>query len=376
MIKNLKINQRRIKAGIGAFILTSTMFLTGCKQNTTDGVVTEEGTLQYVFADNKMISLSDLRLKDKETNNIIENIDAVLVGNKLEREVDLISIIFDSSVESILIGDELVPVDRLVLINTKTNQELNAIDYALINDELVSMEDRINDNMDINSNGENEELTTKKFYELVDAVFKKYSEIGLDVSREDVIDYLLFANIDKIATDNKELIDEIIGEREVDVVYSNSADVRSAIMTENNFRYCSKGLGWDSLILVSDTIFDKEERKVVENIEARIKEVVEAKGNKTEFNELFGKLLKDMLFATNEEFNMESGAGYHVMMILVNFVRVNHQSLLNAENAELVKYFVNFATDAVEYQENSRATAYYRGIYNILTDCPTKTKTK
>jgi len=283
----------------------------------------------------------------------------------IENPVD---ILFSTEISKVIINNEMLPVSEFSLINGETTEKVNNIVGMYVNYNFVDLSDNplFNDNR----------LTDEKFYELVDKIYAKYSEIGLDVSREDVVDQIMFANIDKLATDNKELINTIIGDREVDVAYSNSADVRSAIMTENNYRYCSKGLGWDSLILVSDMIFDKKEKKVVENIESRIKEVVEAEDNKAEFNELFGKLLDDMLIATNKEFNMESGSGYNVMMILVNFVRINFQNLLNAENAEKVKYFVNFATDAVEYQENSRATAYYRGIYNILTDCPVKTKTR
>ena len=48
-------------------------------------------------------------------------------------------------------------------------------------------------------------------------------------------------------------------------------------------------------------------------------------------------------------------------------------------NAELIRYFCNYAEDfGTEYYENSRSTAYYSGIYYLLTENLTcgKTRTK
>ena len=43
------------------------------------------------------------------------------------------------------------------------------------------------------------------------------------------------------------------------LVVANAFNVYSAILTENNDRYCAKGLGFDTIIKVSDTVFDKNE---------------------------------------------------------------------------------------------------------------------
>ena len=186
----------------------------------------------------------------------------------------------------------------------------------------------------------------------------------------------MFANSDRIAKDNKELINTIIGERKFDEVEMNVFNVHSAIQTKNNYNYCSKGLGFDSLILVSDTIFDKKEKEVVESIEKRIEEIVNAKGNSQEFNKSLNTLLMEMLNATEEEFNMENGSGYNVMNILINFVRRNFA--LDKANSELIKYFISYAEEyGTSYYANSRSTAYYSGMYNLLTEltnCKVKTK--
>lgn len=396
-MKNFKINNsvfKRLVSGGLALVLAGSF--TGCsnsKNNTSAD--TESNTLYEVVADNKIISIEDLKLKNAKTNQIVEDIEAVLIGNKLERKFDLIDIIYNSSVESILINDEFISVKDLKLVNINTNQEIDMIDYALVGDELIPMKDYIaNNGYEIRESKsveekedeekyEDRDLTDEEFYKLVDEIYEEYSEIGLDVKKEEIIDYLMLVNIDEIAEDNKDLITDIIGERKTENVELNAFDVYSAVITENNSNWCAKGLGWDSLILVSDTVFDEEERKTVEKIEARVKEIVEASNNKEEFNKLLNKLLMEMLTATEEEFNMEYGTGYSTMQILINFVRINFIDYLDKENAELIKNFIVYADEynAVDangrsYYENARSTGYYMGIYNLLTDSQNCVKTR
>jgi len=392
-MKNLKLNKENLKKLISTgMVLVTLSNLTGCSFKNQKEENNNSKGFETIVSDNKMIDVADLRIKDTKTGNIVENIDAVLVENVLEKEFDVIDVMFNSSIEMVQIGNELVPVSRLKLVNIKTNEELDTIDYAVVGNELISMKnyfkgttstentnivcEHICDECALLQEDVYVELTDEKFYELVDAVYKKYSEIGLDVSKEEVVDYVMFANSDRIAKDNKELIDTIIRERKFDEVEMNVFNVHSAIQTKNNYNYCSKGLGFDSLILVSDTIFDKKERKVVENIEKRIEEIVEVKDNKEEFNKLLNTLLMEMLNATEEEFNMENGAGYSVMNIIINFVRRNFE--LDKANSELIKYFISYAEEyGTSYYTNSRSTAYYSGMYNLLTElanCKVKTK--
>jgi len=392
-MKNLKFNKENLKKLISTgMVLVTLSNLTGCSFKNQKEENNNSKGFETIVSDNKMIDVADLRIKDTKTGNIVENIDAVLVENVLEKEFDVIDVMFNSSIEMVQIGNELVPVSRLKLVNIKTNEELDTIDYAVVGNELISMKnyfkgttstentnivcEHICDECALLQEDVYVELTDEKFYELVDAVYKKYSEIGLDVSKEEVIDFVMFVNADKIARDNKELSKTIVGKRNFVEVENNVFNVHSAIQTKNNYNYCSKGLGFDSLILVSDTIFDKKERKVVENIEKRIEEIVEVKDNKEEFNKLLNTLLMEMLNATEEEFNMENGAGYSVMNIIINFVRRNFE--LDKANSELIKYFISYAEEyGTSYYTNSRSTAYYSGMYNLLTElanCKVKTK--
>ena len=397
-MNNLKINNEKFKrfmsAGLAIVIASN---LTGCSSNEKEEkTASDDKKLETIVAGNKIISVSDLKLKDKETNKVLENeeIEAILVGNKLDREFDLIEIIFNKSVESILINDELVSVDRLVLVNSKTNEDIKEIDYALVADELIPIKDYVGkdardvfekieidcDDKEEEKEYEYEELTTEKFEDLVATVYKRFSEIGLDVSKEEVIDFVMMVYIEKISKDNKELITTIVGDRNPETALLNMNDVYSAIKTKNDNNYCAKGLGFDSLILVSDLVFDKVTKDKTIEFENRVKEMFEAadSGKEEEFNILFDKLYIEILTSTEEEFNMEYGVGYACMNTLIYFIRSNFEDMLNETNKDHIKYLCPYAEEfGTEYYENSRTTAYYSGMYYLLTDnvkCNTRTK--
>lgn len=393
-MKNLKINNEWFKKTISAgLVLVTLSNLAGCSLNkdASNSTDIDDASLENVVANNKIMAISDLCLKDLETNTIIgmDTVEAILVDDKLDRNFDLIRIIYDSSVESILVNNELIPVSRLGLYNVALSLDVDSLDYAVSGDVLIPIAEYVSeigitvedDEKEEESEDKDEyvELTDEKFYELVDKVYEEYTKIGLDVTKEEVTDYIMFVNIDKITTDNKELVATIIGDRKIENVELNAFDVYSAVMTKNNENYCAKGLGWDSIILVSPTVFDKQEKEAVLKIEERIKEVFESSEDKEEFNKLLNDLLMEMLNATEEEFNMGYGVGYSTMTILVNFVRRNFTSMLDEANAELIKYFISYAEEyGTSYYDNSRSTAYYSGIYNLVTDnlsCA-KTKTK
>lgn len=369
-MKNIKIN-RRLMAAIGTVILLPNLVACSFKQNDRpekETYVVEESVLnnrvQYlvivVDGVEKIIPVETLRLVNSK-NEVVEKVDGVVVGDKIMDIGNPVDILFSLDITKVIVGNDMLPVSEFSLINVETNEKLTNIVGMYVDYQYVDLSDNplFNDNR----------LTDEKFFMLVDEVYKTYHEANLDITREEVVDYLMLVNIEQLATDNNELVTTIIGERNVDMVVTNAFNVYSAILTENNDRYCAKGLGFDSIIKVSDTVFDKEEKEVVVNIEKRVREIVLAKDNKEEFNKLLNALLMDMMNAEKEEFNMESGVGYSVMTVLINFVRINFLTDLDKTNSELIKYFVTFASDGVKYEENSMSTAYYRGIYSLITDC-------
>ncbi len=394
-MKNLKINKERISALAGAIILVTN--LTGCsptsKTNTEsmktyvseDSIISNNGNIKYLVVkdDNKekLVPIENLRLADKD-NKIIERLDGVIVDNQIMNIQNPVEVIFNNEIEKVLIGYEIVSTSELKLVDYASNKEItNIVGMYNNNNEFVEYDKKTNNNTADDNKDEEEyiELTDEKFYELADKVYNKYKEIGLDVKEEEVIDFLMMVNIDKISKDNKDLVEKIIGDRNSDTVILNMMDVYSAIKTKNDNNYCAKGLGFDSIILVNDTIFDKETRDKTIEFESRIEEIFNAKNDKEKFNELLNKLMMEVLTATEEEFNMENGAGYSIMEILMYFIRSNFTNIMNKENAELIKYFCNYAEDyGTTYYENSRSTAYYSGMYYLFTDSYNcgKTRTK
>ena len=120
-MKNLKINENWFKKTVSAvLILTTLTSFTGCSIKKADGKSETSKTLSTVVADNRMLSISDLRLKNLETEEIfvLDTIEGLVVGNKIDRNIDLVRIVFDSSVESILVGDEFIDVSNLGLFNS------------------------------------------------------------------------------------------------------------------------------------------------------------------------------------------------------------------------------------------------------------------
>lgn len=372
-MKNLKINKKRVGALIGAVLVTTS--LTGCSLGrsnngpeketyVTEDSVLDTNDLQYlvVVEDGveKIVPITTLKLVNNK-NEIIEKVDGVIVNGKIMDIANPVEIKFSLDIEKVVINNELIPVSEFSLVNGETLEKLTNIVGMYANYVYTDLSENplFNDNR----------LTEEKFYALVDEIYKKYSSDNLDVTKEQVIDYLMARNIERLATDNNELINTIVDDRNVDMVTSNMFKVYSAILTENNDRYCAKGLGFDSIIKLSDTVFDEDEKATAIKLEERIKEIVLAKDNNEEFNKLLNKLLMDMCDAEKNEFNMSSGVGHGAMFILVNFVRINFLNELDETNAELIKYFVTYAGDGVEYEENSMITAYYRSFYDLLTDC-------
>jgi len=124
-MKNLKFNKENLKKLISTgMVLVTLSNLTGCSFKNQKEENNNSKGFETIVSDNKMIDVADLRIKDTKTGNIVENIDAVLVENVLEKEFDVIDVMFNSSIEMVQIGNELVPVSRLKLVNIKTNEEL------------------------------------------------------------------------------------------------------------------------------------------------------------------------------------------------------------------------------------------------------------
>ena len=104
-MKNLKFNKESLVRLISTgMVLVTLSNLTGCSVKSEKEENTDSKKLETIVSNNKMIDITDLRIKDTETDKVVETIDAILVDDKLEEEFDVIDVMFNSSVETVLIG--------------------------------------------------------------------------------------------------------------------------------------------------------------------------------------------------------------------------------------------------------------------------------
>ncbi len=385
-MKNLKINEQKIKAMIGSMILVTN--LTACNivntENTQpeekeiyteeDNILTDEG-IQYLLVDNTLIPISDIKLIDSN-KNIITKVDGVIVNNQIKNINNPVEIMFSKNITSVIIDNKIFNVNDFSLLNRKTNEEIKNIKGAFINNEFISLEQK-NDETE----KEHKILTDEEFYNLVDTIYNKLVAEGLPVTKEEITKYVMIVNIDQLKEENKELVNTIIGQKETNEVILDTYSVISRIITENNTRWCAKGMDWDELLMyiAPDTIFSETEKAKTVELGERVKTIVETgrNGDKDKFNELLNKLLMDMLDAKEDNFKLESGNGFNDMYIYINFIRINFLNELDKTNGELIKYFVVFEGDGLEYEQNAKTSEYWSGINYLINEChKSKTLTK
>ena len=218
------------------------------------------------------------------------------------------------------------------------------------------------------NNEEYVELTTEEFEKITSLKIKELSDKGVNLSSEDIIKYMMIVNCDKLAQDNKELINEVMGEQSSDEIQQDANKFVGAVVMYNYNIWYKEG-STRNFIRVSDTIFDKEAREKVVKIERRVDQISLYIKNKDKVNELVNDLLKDLLDPTNELSYLESGVGYSLQIILEPVRGLFADGLLNEENTNLIKYFVPYASDEEEYKKNNMVTGYIKDIKDILSDC-------
>ena len=293
-MKNLKINGNKIKAMIGTIILTTNLaacsFTTKEENNTDDNTYVAEDSLlnkeglEYLLVDNTLVPISDVKLMDSE-GNIVSSVDGIIVNNQIKKIKNPVEIMFSKDISGVVIKNNIYNVSDFTLVNAKTKEELKNIKGAFINNELVSLDVNNNTNNDV----EHKILTEEEFYNLVDDIYTKLTDEGLPVTYEEVTKYVMIVNIDQLKEENKELVNTIIGDQDPNEVILDTYSVLSRIITENNNRWCAKGMGWDNLLmyLAQDAIFDEVEKAKSDDLGKRVRTIVETgrAGDNAKFNE-------------------------------------------------------------------------------------------
>ena len=223
------------------------------------------------------------------------------------------------------------------------------------------------------------ELTTERFEDLTSGLIQKYESLGLDVSREDIIKYVMIRNLDKLRQDNNELVASIIGSQEPTEVFADADHVIDAIMTYN-LLYFDKYHTTDGFLSAADGVFDEVQRARVLEIERRVYEIGAYYQDECMYNELTYTLLRDMINPLNPISELEDGVSYGVEWIDMYMVRstfgTDRYITLNDVNNDLVKYFVSFVGDGEEYENNALVNGNVRNINALLYECDAKTLTK
>lgn len=383
-MKNLKINSQKIKALIGSMILVTNLSACSIVNNNSQADTTKTTetakVIDYLLVDNKLVPVSNISLMDSN-KNIITKIDGVIIDNEIKNITNPIEIMFTDNISGIIINNEIFKVSEFTLVDKNTKEELKNIKGAFINNELIPLNingDKTNTN---DNNEEHKILTDEEFYNLVDDIYNKLTKEGLPVTKEEVTKYLMIVNIDQLKEENKELVNTIIGDQDPNEVILDTYSLISRIITENNSRWCAKGLGWDKLLmyLAPDAIFSETEKSKTVELGERVRAIVETgrNGDKDKFNELLNKLLMEMIDAKEDNFKLESGNGFNDMYIYINFIRINFLNELDKTNGELIKYFVVFDGDGIEYEQNAKTSEYWSGINYLINEChKSKTLTK
>lgn len=378
-MKNLKINSQKIKALIGSMILVTN--LSACSNTSVDSAKATEATreIEYLLIDTKLVPVSNISLMDSN-KNIITKIDGVIIDNEIKNITNPIEIMFTDNISGIIINNQIFKPTEFTLVNKETKEELKNIKGAFVNNELIQLTTN-NNNEDKNTDEDHKILTDEEFYNLVDDIYNKLTKEGLPVTKEEVTKYLMIVNIDQLKEENKELVNTIIGDQDPNEVILDTYSLISRIITENNSRWCAKGLGWDKLLmyLAPDAIFSETEKSKTVELGERVRAIVETgrNGDKDKFNELLNKLLMDMIDAKEDNFKLESGNGFNDMYIYINFIRINFLNELDKTNGELIKYFVVFDGDGLEYEQNAKTSEYWSGINYLINEChKSKTLTK
>ena len=250
------------------------------------------------------------------------------------------------------------------------NEEVNAMGQQVINGNAAN----------IPANGEYVELTTARFEELTAKVVKEVESIGLQVSREDVIKYVMIRNIDKLRQDNNELIEQIVGDQDIFEVITDACHVLDA-MRDYNLLYFDAYHNTDGFISATLGIFDEVQLARATELERRIYEVATQSDSVNGYNEYTYALLRDALNPLNPISQLEDGVSYGMQsvdmyMVRTRFGQDKNNTELNDINTDLIKYFVSFPEDSDEYTDNALMNGNVSNIIRLLSECNVKTRTK
>lgn len=367
-MKNLKINKNKIKALLGAIVISTNLTACSFKKADTEtkqtysleNSILENDDVQYLYVNDTLIPISDVKLMDK-SNNIIESVDGVLINNEIMNISNPVEIKFSNDIDGVILNNKIIPVTEFTLVNGKTKEEITSIKGVFINNKLVSIDDGHIISVDgiINGNSLDETLTTEKFEDLCAERIKAFSDVNLPVNETDVIVYIMGTNSDKLAEDNKELIAQIVGDKSEIEVINDFGKVCAAIAMKN-FESFQKDHSSENFIKVSDGIFGEQKNSMIA-VEGYIDKIVPSYNDGGKVNTYVSELFDQL--NSGDLSKLDDGVGFAMSTYLMLLDAMDKSSFitLNEENRDMLAQLIT----SEKYVSNIKAT--FTGCEDVKT---------
>ncbi|MGN1358505.1 MAG: hypothetical protein ACI4WU_03960, partial [Bacilli bacterium] len=352
-MKNLKINKNKIKALLGAIVISTNLTACSFKKADTkqtyslENSILENDDVQYLYVNDTLVPISDVKLMDK-SKNIIESVDGVLVNSEIMNISNPVEIKFSNDIEGVILGNKIIPVTEFTLVNGNTKEEITSIEGVFIDNKLVSVSlndnsliDSENDDIgytDIDTDEEYELLTTEKFEDLCAERIKAFNDVNLPVNETDVIVYIMGTNSDKLAEDNKELIAQIVGDKSEIEVINDFGKVCAAIAMKN-FESFQKDHSSENFIKVSDGIFGEQKSSMIA-VEGYIDKIMSSYNDGGKVNTYVSELFDQL--NSGDLSKLDDGVGFSMSTYLMILDAMDKSSFiaLNEENRDMLAQLI------------------------------------
>ena len=159
----------------------------------------------------------------------------------------------------------------IVLVKESKTGKIKNTEANLLNSEDGKYEYNYGENV-VTVKGDKEyvPLTTEKFEELCTNVIRKFENLGISASHEDIIKFVTVYNINKLRQDNPGLVRDVMGTQTVLEVFDDACAVSDVLKS-----YEAQNLIYNGQILsVADCVFDEEQQQLIRDFEAKKLEIV------------------------------------------------------------------------------------------------------
>lgn len=183
-------------------------------------------------------------------------------------------------------------------------------------DELPSDEPGITDTDNPETDEVVEGLTTEEFTNLVANLAKIYQDKNVDLTTEDITQFVAIINIDDLTQDNKELASELFANSTKEEYIQNAAKTISETVMYNA-KVFEEEKSTENFIRISDALYGESKESLVV-IESYVDEIAKVYYDKEQVNELVSELITRLV--TGDLNTLDNGAQFG-MQISIELIR-------------------------------------------------------